>query len=151
VRPTLLLALLVSLLLGAACAHRPLAVVLSFAACPVAGGGSDVTANVSSDVAPATRPLARDHFPGACAIESAPGGLPALACAGSPVDTRYVLAWTRPAPRTLVLERREYPVSRTGGAPESTTPAVRRAVAELAIDRQAWISAPPRSTCEGAP
>ncbi len=149
--------------LGAACAHRPLAVVLSFAACPVTraadgrdvdDGGVAVAANVSSDLAPATRQLARDHFPGACAIELAPGGLPALACADPHGDVRYVLAWTRPSPRTLVLERREYPAAAggtTADAPGPATPTVRRPVAELGIERKTWISAPPSASCGGAP
>ncbi len=134
--------------------------MLSFAACPVTrtadgrdvdDGGVDVAANVSSDVAPATRQLAHDHFPGTCALESAPGGLPALACADPHVDVRYVLAWTRPSPRTLVLERREVAGATAAGAPGSAAPAVRRPVAELAIERKTWISAPPGPSCGGAP
>jgi len=136
-----------SVLPGAACAHRPLAVVLSFAACPAGDHGVDVAANVASDVAPAVRELARDHFPGTCAIASAAGGLPALACGEPGVDARYALAWTRPSARTLVLERREYSAAAGSAAP---TP-VRRPVAELAIERKTWISAPPQPSCGGAP
>jgi hypothetical protein len=137
--------------LTAGCAHRPLALVLSFAACPVtraANGqdvddaGVDVAANVSTDLAPETRALAHEHFPGSCAIETAPGGLPALACSDPHVDVRYFLAWTRPSPRTLVLERREVSL-----ATASTRPTARRPLAELAVDRKVLISAPPPPTC----
>ena len=132
-----------------ACAHRPLAVVLSFAACPAGDRGVDVAANVASDVAPAVREIAGDHFLGACAIEMAPGGLPTLACGDPRADLRYALAWTRPSPRTLVLERRQYSGATGTAAPAAT--AVRRPVAELAIERKTWISAPPQPTCGGAP
>ena len=135
------------LLLGVACAHRPLAVVLSFAACPAGDRGVDVAANAASDVAPAVREIARDHFPGACAIETPTGGLPALACGAPGVDARYALAWTRPSPRTLVLERREYSAAAGDKAPTS----VRRSVGELDIDRKARIIAPPQPICGGAP
>lgn len=140
-----LLALVV--LSSVACAHRPLAVVLSFAACPAGDRGVDVAANVASDVAPAVRQIARDRFPGACAIESAPGGLPTLACGEPRAAVRYALAWTRPSLRTLVLERREYSVA----AGNAATAALRRPVGELAIDRTARIIAPPQATCGGAP
>ena len=142
-RTALLALVLVS---GAACAHRPLAVVLSFAACPAGAQGVDVAANVASDLAPAVRQLARDRFPGACAVESAPGGLPALACGDPRADARYALAWTRPSSRTLVLERREY-----SAAAGSAAAPRRRPVAELAIERKTWISAPPHPSCGGAP
>ena len=140
--------LLLLSLLGAACAHRPLTVVLSFAACPAGDGGVNVAANVASDVAPAVRELARDHFPGACAVDVVPGGLPALACADRSGTLRYALAWTRPSPRKLVLERRQFSV---GSAATPAAPPVLRPVAELAVDRTAWISAPPQATCGGAP
>jgi hypothetical protein len=145
-RSTLVALLLFSSFLGAACAHRPLAVVLSFAACPAGDGGVNVAANVASDVAPAVREIARDHFPGACALELAAGGLPTLACGDPRGELRYALAWTRPSPRKLVLERRQLAAAATLAAP-----AVPRLVAELAVDRTAWISAPPQATCGGTP
>jgi hypothetical protein len=129
------------ILLPAACAHRPLAVVLSFNACPAGDGSVNVAANVASDVAPAVRELARDRFPGACAVELAAGGLPALACADQSGTLRYALAWTRPSPGKLVLERRQL----------QPAPAVLRPVAELAVHRKVWISAPPQPSCGGAP
>jgi hypothetical protein len=151
VRSALLALLLLSgLLPGVACAHRPLAVVLSFAACPAGAGGVAVAANVASDLAPAAREVARDQFPGACALDPGPGGLPALACGDPRAGRRYALVWTRPSPRTLVLERREYAVAPGAGA-TAAAPALRRPVAELAIERKTWISAPPRPTCGGAP
>lgn len=109
----------------------------------------DVAANVASDLAPAARALARDHFPGACTVASVPGGLPVLACGDPRGDLRYALAWTRPSPRTLVLERREYSVAAGHAAPAAT--AVRRPLSELRIERKTWISAPPQATCGGAP
>ncbi|HLK93741.1 MAG TPA: hypothetical protein VKZ18_27865 [Polyangia bacterium] len=161
-RPARLLgALTVTAALAAGCAHRPLAVLLSFDVCPATrapsggdrdGGGADVVANVSTDVAPGLRGVARDHFPGSCTVELAPGGLPLLACSDPHVDARYVLAWTRPKARALVLERRETPLP--GGdasAAGPPPPSIHRAVAEIDIDRAAWIRAAPRSTCGAAP
>ena len=127
-----------------ACAHRPLAVVLSFAACPANDHGVDVAANVASDLAPTVRAIARDHFPGTCTIQTAPGGLPALTCGAPGADLLYALAWTRPAARKLVLERRQLSVA-------AAAPAVSQPLAELGIERKTWISAPPQTTCGGAP
>jgi hypothetical protein len=136
--------------MGAACAHRPLAVVLSFAACPAGDGNVNVAANVATDVSPAVRELARDRFPGACAVELAAGGLPALACGDPRGELRYALAWTRPSPGKLVLERRQLSVAPAGGAVRPA-PAVPRPVAELAVHKKVWVSAPPQATCGGAP
>jgi len=125
-------------------------VVLSFAACPTGDGNVNVAANVASDVTPAVRELARDRFPGSCAVELAAGGLPALACGDPSGGLRYALAWTRPSPRQLVLERRQLSVALTGAAAPAA-PAVPRPVAELAIEKKTWISAPPQPSCGGAP
>lgn len=137
-----------------ACAHRPLAVLLSFDVCPVThapdgrdvnDGGVNVVANVSTDITPGVRAVAHDHLPGACAVELAPGGLPLITCTEPHVGIRYVLAWTRPKARALVLERREYPI------PAGATPTARRPIAELPIDRTAWIKTAPQPTCGAAP
>ncbi|HEX3903772.1 MAG TPA: hypothetical protein VH853_13105 [Polyangia bacterium] len=150
-RPTLLAAALV--LLPAACAHRPLAVVLSFGACPVTrtpdgrdldDGGVDVAANVATDLAPAPRRLAVTHFPGGCETEVAVvGGLPSLTCSDPHLDVHYVLGWTRPSPRTLVLERREVAIPAGDVAP----PAVHVPLAKLPIERATWIHVAPRTSC----
>ncbi len=162
-RPAPLLgALGVTAALAVGCAHRPLAVLLSFDVCPVRSpsgadrddGGVDVVANVSTDLQSGVRGVARDHFPGSCTIELAPGGLPLLACSDPHVDVRYVLAWTRPKARALVLERRETPLpgdaASVAGRP-SPAPSIRRAVAEVDIDRAAWIRAAPQPACGAAP
>ena len=147
--------------MGAACAHRPLAVVLSFDACPVTrpadgrdvdDGGVDLTASVATDLAPAPRRLAAAHFPGACdAAIAVRGGLPSLTCGDPHVDVRYVLAWTRPSSRTLVLERREYAIAAGDSVSPTATPTVQRTLAELPIERAAWINAAPRQTCTAPP
>lgn len=156
-RPALLAFVLASLI-PLACAHRPLAVLLSFDVCPVTrapdgrpadDGGANVVANVSTDVTPGLRAVARDHFPGACTVELAPGGLPLLACHDPHLDVRYVLAWTRPKARALVLERREVPTVAVGAV--APAPTVHRPIAELPIDRTAWIKTAPQPTCGAAP
>jgi hypothetical protein len=136
----------------AGCAHRPLAVVLSFGVCPVTtrdgrdidDGGSDVGAVVATDLSPTPRRLATTHFPGSiCALEaSAPGGLPAIACTDPHIDIRYILAWTRPGARKLVLERRQEPF----GEAASEAP-VRTPLGELKIERNTWINTAPVSGC----
>jgi hypothetical protein len=158
--PFPLLLLGVAAALAAGCAHRPLAVLLSFSVCPVTrtpdghevdDGGVDVVANVSTDVAAGVAGVARDHFPGACSVVLAPGGLPVLACADPHVDIRYELGWTRPKARLLVLERREVPTPPEGAGGATPTSTARRAVAEVPIDRAAWIRAAPHPSCGAAP
>jgi hypothetical protein len=155
VRPALL-ALSLASLFPLACAHRPLAVLLSFGVCPLTRapdgqkveggeGGAEVAANVSTDVAPGLRTVARGRFPGACTVELAPGGLPLLACRDRQAGVRYVLAWTRPKARALVLERREYAIA--AGETAVADPTARRPLAELSIDRTAWVRAAPRQSC----
>ncbi len=113
-------------------------------------GGVDLTASVATDLAPAPRRLAVAHFPGACdAAIAVRGGLPSLTCGDPHVDVRYVLAWTRPSSRTLVLERREYALA-AGDSP-TATPTVHLPLAELPIERATWINAAPRQTCTAAP
>jgi hypothetical protein len=160
---SLLGALTLTAALAAGCAHRPLAVLLSFEVCPVTrtpeghdvdDGGVDLVANVSTDLAPGVRGVARAHFPGGCRFELAPGGLPQVICGDPHIDVRYELAWTRPKARALVLERRETPLpddeASAAGAPPAA-PSVRRPVADVAIDRAAWIRAAPHPTCSAAP
>jgi hypothetical protein len=129
-------------------------VVLSFGVCPVTSragqdiddGGADVGANVATDLGPTPRRLATTHFPAAiCAAQpDAPGGLPAIACTDPHFDLRFVLAWTRPSARELVLERREEPLPRGEAAAAAPSRAV---LAELPIQRNTWINAAAGTGC----
>jgi hypothetical protein len=117
---------------------------LSFSVCPVtrtAGGldvddgGVDVVAIIGGS---RPRQIAAGHYPGWC--RSAPGPLPALECGDPHVDIRYFLSWSRPAPGSLAVTRREVP-------DDDRQPATTETLATVSIAPEARAIAGQRRAC----
>jgi hypothetical protein len=136
----------VLLLVVAGCA-APVAEV-AWRACPVVrtadgrdvdDGGVDVSLEVHGAHA---RQLSIGHFPGACRAAAGEGAT--LVCSDPHVDTRYELSWTRAAPGTLTVERREYAVPAVDGASPPADPTLRRVVATVDIGDARLVQGPTR-------